>query len=155
VRKRIPGENPLLDRLTVSRRQSASSKSYRREQPSLHEQGTQPATMGQVHAQHGYRSPASWRLADNPRPFPCEMPNPFLPARIEKLDDFSGLRIQTAQIASFEKIAQLAGPGEIMRCVGSAVFPGDYMFQVERLARKIGFVKATVLAAVARSLRDH
>jgi len=111
--------------------------------------------MRQVHAQHGYRSPANWRLAENPGPFPREMPTPSVPARIEKPDDFSGLRVQTAQIASFEKIAQLARPGQIMKCEGPAVFPGNHVLQVERLARKIGFVKATVLAAVARSLRDH
>ena len=83
------------------------------------------------------------------------MPTPFMPARIEKLDDFSGLRVQAAQITSFEKIAHLARPGEIMKYVGPAVFPGNHVFQVKRLARKIGFVKATVLAAVARSPRDH
>jgi len=80
------------------------------------------ATVREVHAQHGCCSPANWRLTDEPGAFPTEMPTPFLSARIEKPNNFSGLWVQTAQIASFEKIAQLARPGEIMRRVGAAVF---------------------------------
>jgi hypothetical protein len=111
--------------------------------------------MGQVHSQHDYRSPANWRPSDKPRSFPCEMPTPFMPTRIEKLNDFSSLRIETGQIASFKEIAQLARPGKITKRMGTTVFPRNYMFQVEWLAWQIGFMKATVLAAVARSLRDR
>jgi hypothetical protein len=79
------------------------------------------------------------------------MPIPFLASRIEKPHNFSGLRVQTTQITSFEEIAKLTRPAKVRRHVSTAVLPGNDVFQMERVPWKIDLVKAAILASMACS----
>ena len=64
-------------------------------------------------------------------PEPLEVAFPRLKARVEEADNTRGKRIDSAQVRSLMKVASVTAPGAVLGCIGSAMLPGNDVFDVE------------------------
>jgi len=70
-------------------------------------------------------------LSDKRGGFPAEVAFPILPARMKQRDEFP--RQQPGQIRAFGPVTFRTGETKIIGIVGSAVLPGDDVFDVKSL----------------------
>jgi len=108
-----------------------------------------------VDIENGNRRPPTGSTALKSGAVPPEVPRPMLSPRIEEHNDPAGCRIDPAEVAGFRQVAQMAGPGKVVRFVNPAMLASDNVLEVKRKEGQIHFVQLTVPAASRRAGADE
>lgn len=108
-----------------------------------------------VYVQNGNGSSAARCQSNQAGTIPSKMPRPPLTARVKQHYDAIGFNVSTAQIARLGQIAIVTGPREALRFVGTAVFLGKDMLDVEGKQRQVVFMETAVLAAPVGACSDQ
>ncbi len=117
--------------------------------------GAQFHPLVRVHLPQPDRAPPDIRRAQNPVAIESKMRIPGVGSWIEQPNDKARVRINRGKIRTFEEAATLTGPGEVGKCISSAMLPCADVVQVERPKRQVILVKAAVLAATAGPSADY
>ena len=103
--------------------------------------------MGQVHAQRSDRRATDGGAPNQRWAVPTEVPRPFVPSRIEQLDELLRDRIDAGEVRAFAQVVLVTGEGQVAHCVHASVLLGNDVLDVKREEGIVVFVKTAVLTA--------